>query len=334
MTTQPEYPPYTLPAEANDIIELVHAHQKFLIVGHLRPDGDCFGSCLGLYEALRLLGKQVRFFTAGPLPESFAYLPHFDKTETTLPPADQFDATIYVDTADENRVFQGHQAQGLSAVIDHHISNSRYATHNWVDDAATSAAEMVYHFVKALGVDITPEIATCLYTGQMTDTGGFRFGNTSEMTFRVASHLVASGANPAFIAEKVWDSRSPANVKISALVLSTLNYEFDGHFVWNEVTQAMMDETGNRDAEPEGLSSEMRSIAGVDIAVLFYQTKEDYCRIGFRSRGDLNVSQLASLLNGGGHRNASGALVMQPYPQAKSHALQVIREYLTTHYAG
>lgn len=217
--------------DLGDIVTLIQQNQRFLIVGHIGPDGDCFGSCLGLFEALLQLGKEVRFYTAGPVPDFFSYLPHYDKVETTFPADSQFDATLYVDTADAERVHAGYQPQGLSGVIDHHISNTRFGTYNWVDANATSAAEMVYHLVKALGLEINVAMATCLYTGQMTDTGGFRFGNTSQATFRVASELVASGANPAYIAEKVWDSRSPATVKISALVLCCLKYEFDGRFV-------------------------------------------------------------------------------------------------------
>jgi phosphoesterase RecJ-like protein len=239
-----------------------------------------------------------------------------------------FDATLCVDTSDSERVHAGFNPTGTFAVIDHHISNTNFGTLNWVDGTATAAAEMIYILLNAMDVKITSAIATCLYTGMMTDTGGFRFGNTKEITFRVASDLVACGADPAFIAEKVWDSRSPATVKISALVLSTLKYEFGGRLVWNEVTQEMMRSTGDDEAEPEGLSSEMRSIMGVDVAVLFYETPEGFCRIGFRSRGDTNVSAMASLVGGGGHKNASGAYIPEDYATTRDRALGVIREFL------
>lgn len=314
-------------AEMDEVIRVIRENQTFLIIGHLRPDGDCLGSCLGLMQGLLDLGKDVRFYTFGPVPDFFSYLPLFDRIETTLPEG-PFDATLCVDTSDPERVHTGFQTSGLFAVIDHHISNTRFGTVNWVDGAASAAAEMIYLLLRAIPVRVSPQIATCLYTGIMTDTGGFRFGNTKEMTFRVASDLVAHGANPALIAEKVWDSRSPATVKISALVLSTLKYEFDGRFVWNEVTQEMMRSTGDDEAEPEGLSSEMRSIKGVDVSVLFYETPEGYTRIGFRSRGDNNVSAMAALLGGGGHKNASGAFIREPYEATRERALEIIRQYL------
>ena len=324
----PATAPLPPPAAFNEIVDLIQQNQNFLIIGHIRPDGDCLGSCLGLYEALRILGKNARFYTAGPVPVFLSYLPHFEKIETAYPADIPFDAILCVDTSDADRVHQGFQPTGTFAVIDHHISNPNFGTINWVDGAATAAAEMVYFLVQALGVSITPEIATCLYTGMMTDTGGFRFGNTKEITFKVASDLVACGANPAKIAEYVFDSRSPATVKITSLVLSTLNYEFGGRFVWNSITQEMIRSTGDDEAEPEGLSSEMRSIRGVDVAVLFYESPEGFTRIGFRSRGLVNVSELASLLGGGGHKSASGAYIEAPFDVTKERALGVIRDYL------
>ena len=324
--------PITQPADLQAALEVVRNNHSFLIVGHLRPDGDCFGSCLGLLQGLLDMGKKARFYTFGPVPSYFGYLPNFDKIETAYP-EEKFDAILCVDTSDAERVHQGYQPEGLVAVIDHHVSNTRFGTVNWVESKLAAAAEMVYFFLQELGVTITPEIATCLYTGIMTDTGGFRFGNTNQTTFRVASDLVMHGAQPAKIAEAVFDSRTPATVKIGALVLSSLKYEFDGRLCWNEITQAMMRSTGDTEAEPEGLSSEMRAIQGVDVAILFYETPEGHCRIGFRSRGDANVSDLAALLGGGGHKNASGAYIPRPYPETRDHAIGVIREYLGKHFS-
>lgn len=314
--------------ELGQIADLVRSTDNYLVVGHVRPDGDCLGSCLGLVEILKVLGKQVRFYTEGPLPPFLAFLPGFDMIETDFPHDETFGAVLSVDTADANRVFLGYEPTGIVAVIDHHSSNTRYGTINWIDGSAAAAAEMIYTLAGVLGVKINERIATCLYTGIMTDTGSFRFANTTERTFRVASELVSQGANPAEIAEEVYASRPPAAVKISSLVMSTLNYEFDGALVWNEITQQMLVQADATEAQAEGLSSEMRSIEGVQIAVLFYETPEGQCRIGFRSRGDLNVSTLASLMGGGGHPNASGASIAEDYLLARKRALELIREFV------
>lgn len=317
-----------LPAEAQQVIQRIGTAQTILIIGHIRPDGDCLGSCLGLFVALESLGKSVRFFTAGPVPPMFRYLPRFDKIETALPDVGQFDLILCVDTADAGRVFPGYEPVGEVLVIDHHISNTHFGKINWVDGKAAAAAEMVYWLAGGLDVEISAEIATALYTGIVTDTGGFRFSNTSDTTFRIAAELTARGANAAQIAEIVWGSKSPAAVKLFALVMSTINYEFDGRLAWNEVTRQMMLSAGDDSIELDGLSGELRAIDGVQVSVLFSETAEGECRIGFRSKGQVNVSTLAQLLGGGGHKNASGASINEDYLLAKKRALQVIRDYL------
>ncbi|MGI8908879.1 MAG: DHH family phosphoesterase [Candidatus Sumerlaeaceae bacterium] len=317
------------PEVVGTIADIIRNNDDFLIVGHLRPDGDCLGSCLGLKHLLQNMGKKARFYTHGPLPDFFSYLPGFQDILTTRP-HDCTGPTLCVDSADPERVHETFSPTGLVVNIDHHISNTCYGTVNWVDSEATAAGEQIYHLAAALDQPITAAIATCLYTALMTDTGGFRFSNTDDITFRVASSLVEAGADPAAIAEAVFDSRKPGAVKLTGEIYATLNYEFGGQFVWNEVTQKMFDDAGGADAEPEGLSSDLRSIQGVEVSVLLYETPEAQCRIGFRSRGKVNVAELAALLGGGGHHNASGALIREPYLKARDHALATIRHYLST----
>jgi len=322
-----------IPEAARAVLQLIHEKSRFLIIGHIRPDGDCLGSCLGLAQILTQLGKISQVYTAGPLPAMYSYLNGFDDVVTDLPSADQFEAILCVDTADAGRVFPGYEPSGLMAVVDHHISNTHFGKLNWVDSGAAAASEMIYQIGEWLDAEITPAIATALYTGIATDTGGFRFSNTTARTFQIAADLVSRGANAADIAERVWGSRSPAAVKIAALVMSTINYEFDGRFAWNEVTQKMMSEAGGDESELEGVSGEMRAIEGVEIAVLFSETADGECRIGFRSKSQVNVSTLARLLGGGGHKSASGATIRENYLLARQRALDVIRNYLKEQWA-
>jgi bifunctional oligoribonuclease and PAP phosphatase NrnA len=315
------------PLVVAQIAHILLVNDDFLIVGHLRPDGDCLGSCLGLLGVLAQMGKRARFFTAGPVPDYFSYLPYFDRIETTLP-KDCSGPVLCVDSADTRRICDGFSPAGIVVNIDHHISNTNYGTLNWVDPQATAAAEQIYRLAVSMEQPISAEIATCLFTGIMTDTGGFRFANTGTTTFRVASHLVEAGANPAAIAEAVWDSRKADAVKLTGQVFASLKYEFDGRFVWNEITREMFESAGGDQSEPEGLSSELRSILGVEISTLFYETPEGFCRIGFRSRGRVDVAELAGLIGGGGHRAASGAVIREPFGQARERALTAIRAYL------
>lgn len=330
MTTVIEKAPEELvePPVVREIVEIIQNNHEFLIAGHLRPDGDCLGSCLGLYSILVNMGKKVRFYTHGPMPPIFSYLPNFDKIETTIP-THKPDIYLFVDSAERERVHDDFHPDGFVVNIDHHLSNTNYGNVNWVDTEASSAGEQIYRLALVLDQPITPEIATCLYTAQMCDTGGFRFSNTDTMTFHSAAHLVKCGADPAMIAEAVFDSRKPEQVRLTGEIYATLKYEFGGRLVWNEITRELFDRCGGDDAEPEGLSSDIRGIAGVDVAILFFETPEGFIRAGFRSKGKINVSELANMVGGGGHHNASGCFVKEPYQAARDRILGIARKYLS-----
>lgn len=315
------------PEVVHQIASALRTRDDFLILGHLRPDGDCLGSCIALYELLRNMGKKARIYTSGPIPDTFAFLPQFDKVRLEAP--NPYPPTsIFLDSGDPKRVSDDFEAQGFLINIDHHLSNSQFGNLNWVDPEAAAAAEQIFRLAAVLGETITPEIATCLYTGLLTDTGGFRFGNTDTMTFRVASALVDAGADPANIAQYVYESRKPGSVQLVGEVYTNLHYEFGGRFVWSEVRRDVYERVGGEDAEPEGLSSDIRGIAGVEMSALFYETPDSQCRVGLRSKSRVNVSELAQSLGGGGHFNASGAFIRERYEMAREKVLSAIREYL------
>lgn len=323
--------PSVEPQIVGEIADVIRNNDSFVIAGHLRPDGDCLGSCLGLYEFVRLMGKKVRFYTHGPVPEMFKFLPNFDKIELQNPP-EKPDAYLVVDCGDLERVHETFRPQGLVVNIDHHVSNSNFGSLNWVDTEATAAGEQIYRLAVAMEQQITPQMATCLYTAIMSDTGGFRFSNTDEMTFKAAGHLVQAGANPAAIAEAVFESRKRESVLLTGQVYANLKFEFDNRFVWGEITEPMFRAVGGEYAEPDGLASDIRGIEGVEASVLFFETQDKWLRLGLRSKGRVNVSEVAQMLGGGGHAAASGAMIKRPYAEAREFALSTIREYLTTRY--
>ncbi|MCX7017594.1 MAG: bifunctional oligoribonuclease/PAP phosphatase NrnA [bacterium] len=317
------------PSIARDVADVLLERHSFLIAGHLRPDGDCLGSALALMVILRQLGKSARFYTTGPIPPCFCYLPYFGEIETS-PPPEPFDAIICVDSSDFDRVEESFKPTGFVINIDHHLTNAMFGNLNWVDTTVAATGELIYRLAHAMNHQITPDIASCLFTAIMTDTGGFRYSNTTEKTFQVVAHLVRCGAAPGLIAQYVFDSRKPQSAWLAGNVLTTLKYEFDGRFVWNKITHEQYAVVGGDIYEPEGLTSEMRAIDGVEIAVLFHETPDNRCRLGLRSRGLVDVSKLAEKLGGGGHHNASGAMVKHmDYTAAKNWCLGIIREYLS-----
>ena len=327
MTAELQEQEQTTASVVEQIAEAIRSRDTFVIAGHLRPDGDCLGSCLGLYAVLRGMGKSVRFYTAGPIPEHFNYLPNFDVIETEVP-KELPDAYIYVDSGDPERVNEDFKPTGFVINIDHHLSNSRFGVLNWVDIEATAAAEQIFYLALALDQPITRDIATCIFTGLMTDTGGFRFSNTDYTTFQIAGELVRLGAKPAEIAGAVYESRTREAVYLTGEVYSHLHFELDGKLVWAEITDELFKKVGGDKNEPEGLASDIRGIEGVEVSVLFFETPEHQCRLGLRSKGTVNVSELATMLGGGGHHNASGAFIRDDYNAAREQALKVVRPYI------
>jgi phosphoesterase RecJ-like protein len=313
------------------IVKVIRKASCVTIAGHVRPDGDCLGSGLGLMHLLESHGLKSRFFTPGPIPRSFSFLPGFDRIETK-PPDWDCDLAIYVDSADANRVLEGWYPQGVIVVnIDHHISNRGFADLNWVDPECAAAAEQIYILHRALGGELTEATAICLFTGLMTDTGGFRFSNTSADTLAIASHLAAAGAKPGAIAEAVYESRPRALVRLASEVRGNTVYELDGRFAWSSITQKRMREIGAEGQEPEGFSNELRGIEGVEVGILFSEAADGGVRVGLRGRGRVDLSQLAALLGGGGHRNASGAYIRGDFATEFPRALETCRQWLREH---
>lgn len=319
----------SVPQVVREILSEISLASRITIAGHIRPDGDCLGSGLGLLHFVESLGKTARFFTPGPVPRQFSYLPGFDRIDVQ-PPVWNHDLAIYVDSADADRVLEGWYPEGVKVInIDHHISNPGFADINWVDAECAAAAEMIYRLHLAHGGELPKESAICLFTGLMTDTGGFRFSNTTASTLAIASRLAEAGANPGAIAEAVFESRPPAHVRLGSAIMGAATFELGGRFAWSSITQAQMRDLGAEGQEPDGFSNELRGIEGVEVGILFSESPEGWLRMGFRGRGQVNLSDLARSLGGGGHRNASGAMMREAFDSAFPRALDACRSWLS-----
>jgi phosphoesterase RecJ-like protein len=312
------------------VCEAIREHHSFLVCGHVRPDGDCLGSQIGLGLGLRSLGKQVRLFSSGPIPRHLQFIPSLELVETALDPAFRPEVTIICDSGRPDRVCDGFTPEGLVINIDHHVSNSRFGDVVYVDASATAVGEQVYHILRELGAEISEAIATCLYLTLMSDTGSFKYANTSHRTFEIATDLVRSGANPSWVASSFYDNLSRGTLWLKGQVLANMHHECDGRLCWAEITQEMYRHAGGESAEPEGLVSEMRSIEGVEVSVLIHELAGGGARAGFRSRGTWDVNTIASELGGGGHHNASGCFLPGDYGQVRERILAVARRHLAS----
>jgi phosphoesterase RecJ-like protein len=316
-------------AAVRRVCDILTAHHSFLIVGHVRPDGDCIGSQIGLGLGLLSLGKQVRIYSPGPVMRHFKFVPRFDLLETALDMSFQPDVTVFVDCGGADRAGSDFVAHGKIVNIDHHVSNDGFGDAAYVNTGATAAGEMVFDVLRELGAQVTPDIAKCLYLAIMADTGSFRYSNTSARTFEVAQELVRHGADPAWVAAGFYDNMQGGSLWLKGQVLSHLHFECDGRLCWAEITQEMYDRAGGETNEPEGLVSELRSVEGIEVSILIHEVSGGGARAGIRSRGTWDVNLIATELGGGGHRNASGCYIEGNYPEIRDRILEVARDHLS-----
>lgn len=311
--------------------ETLRAHTgPIVIVSHVDPDGDALGSCLGLQRTLRQMGKVAQTYASVP-----RYL-HFllEKGDEILPPGavlepDALLVVLDVDSHDSRRV-EGISLEGSEANfilnIDHHGTNARRATLSIVEPDKAACALMVAELVALLGIPYSPFIANPLYTGISTDTGSFRFTNTTSEVLEMASHLLGGGADLNFINESL--SQTPHHMyRLQAQVLSTVEFLNGGLTVIAQVNTAMLGQVGANWEDVESLVGVIRSAEGTELAVLFKVYSEGSVKLSLRSRGRVSAQNIAIALGGGGHVAAAGATVNAGYEETRRlFELEAIKE--------
>jgi len=193
--------------------------------------------------------------------------------------------------------------------IDHHLTNDRFGQYNWVDPKASASSELIYKLIKRHGLNIGQKRAICLYTGIMTDTGSFRFSNTTPAAHRIAADLIAEGISVDEIFRFVYESLPESRIKLLGLVLSTLQISLDGKTAWIRVTQNMYADTGTTKEDTENFIDYVKSIDTVEIALFFVELKDGKTKVSFRSKNEFDVSKIAANFGGGGHQRAAGCTI-------------------------
>ncbi|MCD6385942.1 bifunctional oligoribonuclease/PAP phosphatase NrnA [Candidatus Sumerlaeota bacterium] len=314
----------------HQICDVINSHQSFLICGHIRPDGDCLGSALGLYFSLRQLGKTVQVFIPGLIQKHYMFLPGIEVIRSSPDETFKQEVVIFVDCSSIDRVFEDDiTPEGIIVNIDHHQTNKVYGNINYIDPSACAVGAQIFEIVHTLGLTFTPEISNNLFLAILADTGGFKYSNTTTSTFEIAAQLCRYGANPSWVAQEFYSNVTLETVQITAEVLKTLHFEFDGKLLWSEITQEIYQKYGGEQNEPESLVGELRRIKGVEVAILIHELSEGGLRASFRSRGAVDVSKIASELGGGGHPNASGCYIRGDYQALKQKLLDIARTHLS-----
>lgn len=310
------------------VLHHIGQRRHFLVTSHTRPDGDAVGSTLALAQILHKMGKTAEVVLGDTVPVIYKPLPHAHAIQHGSHVNGKYDAAIILECDSLVRTrLQGLEGHFLIN-IDHHASSKPFADVNWIDPSACAVAEMVFRIAQAAGVKITADIATCLYTAVLTDTGSFCYSPTNAHTFELAKRLVEHGADPARIAQSVYFSNPTSKMRLLGTALSSLHRE--GAITWMSVTRQDMDRCGALDEDCEGLVNYALSIAGVEVAVFFRETGAERVRVSIRSKGAVNVSDIAEKYGGGGHECASGFSTPGPLHAAEELVLGELRRKIPT----
>ena len=300
-----------------------------LCLGHVHPDGDVLGTLFGLGLALGAAGTSVTFAGPHAVPDFLSFLPGADRWQVWRAAPGTFDVIVMTDCPNADR------SEGLLAGtcgprsrvlnIDHHPDNRRYGTVNWIDPSAAATGEMIFDLVRALGLRVTPAVALNLFTAIHTDTGSFRYSNTTPRTFRIAAELAAAGADPALVSDRLYQQRAGDSLVQLGEVLRRVEISDDGQVAWLCLPRGLV----TRDfLEAEDLVGYPRSVRGVKVAVLLSEEAPGRIKASLRGKGDVPVNAIAHRFGGGGHENAAGCTLPGTLDEAAAALLQAVRESL------
>ena len=332
MKSNPERKLLTIMKISSELIRLIKQSSSFAITGHINPDGDSVGSCLGLALGLKKIGKKdVSVLMKDPIPETLAFLPSAKTVKHSLHKK-EFDLLFILDCNTLDRTgFESISAK-KTVVIDHHLlpaSTARSGFHRSlaeciIDTGSAATGMIVYNLLKALKVDIDKKIATNLYAAIIVDTGGFKYSNSSPEALRIASHLVEAGAKPWSISKEIYENKPYKPIKLLGLSLATpatTNGE-----AWLPPPNPMFTKTGAAPGNCEDFVDFPRKVKGVEVAVFFRYNGVNSYKVSFRSKGKINVQKIATRFGGGGHAPAAGCRIKGSLTEVRDKVLKAIRK--------
>jgi phosphoesterase RecJ-like protein len=310
----------------SQVVELIENKNRFAITSHLRPDGDSLGSSLGLCWLLQALNKDVEVIMRDPAPHSYQKLPGADAIRVTPAVDRPYDGVFVIECSDIDRPGLIDLDKQFVVNIDHHSTTELFGTVNWIDSTASAVGEMIYNLCKATGVRVTKEIAECVYTALLTDTGSFHYSNTTERTFKIASELVRIGVKPAKSAEAIFGSYHWSKIELLSQVLATARRDESGHVAWMRQTLEMQERTRASDEDADGFVNYPLAVGDVEATALFKESAPGVYRTSLRSKGDVNVAKIAEQFGGGGHRNAAGCTLKGDWDELEQQLIPLLRD--------
>ncbi len=307
---------------------LVADNNRFLISSHLSLDGDSVGSEAAMRWYLEYLGKEVAVFNKDPVPGKFSFL-HGTGDFLSRPPDDLFDVFLVLDCSNLNRL--GWNVDNVAPVMvnfDHHRDNTNFGNINFVDAGSAATAAIIYRFFTECSISYPSYVAEALYTAILTDTGGFRFPNTTASIFKCCAELVEKGADCSNIYERVYASHAPHALLLHARIWSTLRFYLDGRLCCMEMPLSLPGELGAVYSDSEGMADNTILAEGVEVGMLLkYNEKETH--FSLRSKGKIDVGKIAQKIpGGGGHFSAAGCTVNMPHDKALPFMIDIIKREL------
>jgi phosphoesterase RecJ-like protein len=312
--------------QAARIADALRERQRFLITSHLKPDGDSIGSQMAMAYALRALGKDVRVVNRDQAPPALLLFPGVDGIEIADRVEGGFDAVIVMECGDLART----GVQGLDPYfiinIDHHPGNAMFGAINWFDRGAAACGEMVFDVIEALGVRLAPEIAVHIYVAILTDTGSFHYSSISPRTFDICRQTLEAGVDPVAVARSVFDSNNIGRLRLFGAVLGSVELEDAGRLATIYLDRAMARAAGGTYDDTEGLINLPLTVKEIQAVVFFKEVDHSQYRVSLRSKGGIDVGEVAKRFGGGGHKNASGCTVDGTLPEVRAQVIPLVVE--------
>ncbi len=303
-----------------------------LITGHIMPDGDSLGSTLALGLALEQAGKKVAMFCPDPVPSTYGFLPGAERLVVDAGAlAGTHDLVVVVDCARPERI-----APALHPlvervpvlVLDHHLENDGFGAWRHIDPSAAATGEIVFDLLEVLGIPPTRETGTCLYTAILTDTGSFRFSNTTPDTHRRVARLMEAGVPAALISSLLYEEKPLTHLLVLKVALETLGLSPCGRMAWMTLSREALRELAARDEHLDGIIDYARLVRGVELALLFREMPEGRVKVGLRSKRCVDVNRIAARFGGGGHARAAGCIVEGDLTVVREQVLAAAMEAL------
>lgn len=326
-----------MPVAWEPLRQIIAENQRFVLTSHVRPDADAIGSELGMAGLLRAQGKEVRIINASAVPARLQFLDPQKQclqlgTDVTEESALDTDVHLILDTsawgqlAEMGRVFR--RTTATKVVIDHHASSECIGAIEFKDVKAEATGALVFQLAESFGWPIDAEMARALFCALATDTGWFRFPSVTSETLRIASRMIDAGAVPSVLYQHLYERVTPGRIKLAGRVLSRVSLDCQGRVASTFVRLDDYRETNSEPADTEDLVNECLTIEGTEAACIFIEQTNHQIKVSFRSRAHVEVSKVAEQFQGGGHKQAAGAILPGPLGEAQTRVLTALRALL------